>query len=233
MKLDFAGRNVVVTGGTGALGRAVVEVLVGAGAVCYVPAHREPSKEEFPLVGDERVRVVAGVDLADEGAVEAFYKGVPGVWGSVQAAGGFAMAGVGETSAGDFRKMMDQNALTCFLCCREAIKRMREGGAGGRIVNVAARPAVVPVGGMVAYSASKAVVASITLSLSEEVAKEGIWVNAVVPSTMDTPANRKGMPKADFSKWAKVEEVAATIAFLVSPQNGVTRGGLVPVYGKG
>lgn len=151
----------------------------------------------------------------------------------MQAAGGFAMAGVGETSAGDFRKMMDQNALTCFLCCREAIKRMREGGAGGRIVNVAARPAVVPVGGMVAYSASKAVVASITLSLSEEVAKEGIWVNAVVPSTMDTPANRKGMPKADFSKWAKVEEVAATIAFLVSPQNGVTRGGLVPVYGKG
>jgi NAD(P)-dependent dehydrogenase (short-subunit alcohol dehydrogenase family) len=85
---------------------------------------------------------------------------------------------------------------------------------------------------MVAYSASKAAVASITVSLGEEVAKEGIWVNAVVPSVMDTPANRKAMPKADYKKWAKVEEVAATVAFLVSPQNGVTRGGLVPVYGK-
>jgi NAD(P)-dependent dehydrogenase (short-subunit alcohol dehydrogenase family) len=86
--------------------------------------------------------------------------------------------------------------------------------------------------GMIAYTASKSVVASLTVALAEEVAAEGIWVNAVVPSIMDTEANRKAMPKADFSKWAKLGEVASTIAFLASPQNRVTRGALVPVNGR-
>ena len=95
-------------------------------------------------------------------------------------------------------------------------------------VLIALRPEIAAQVGRVAAPS----VASITVSLSEELAKEGIWVNAVVPSTMDTPANRKAMPKADYSTWAKVEAVAATVAFLASPQNGVTRGGLVPVYGK-
>jgi NAD(P)-dependent dehydrogenase (short-subunit alcohol dehydrogenase family) len=85
---------------------------------------------------------------------------------------------------------------------------------------------------MTAYAAAKAAVASLTLSLAEELAAERIWVNAVVPSTMDTPANRRAMPKADFARWPKVEEVAATIALLASPQNAVTRGALVPVYGR-
>jgi len=85
---------------------------------------------------------------------------------------------------------------------------------------------------MAAYAASKAAVSALTLSLAEEVASEGIWVNAVVPSIMDTEANRKAMPKADHAKWPKPEEVAATIAFLASPQNAVTRAALVPVYGR-
>jgi NAD(P)-dependent dehydrogenase (short-subunit alcohol dehydrogenase family) len=233
MKVDFAGRDVVVTGGTGALGAAVVRLLVESGATCYVPAHREPKKEDFSLLGDDRVKIMSGVDLADEVAVERFYSAIPALYASIQTAGGFAMAPVAETSLVDFRKMLDRNAVTCFLCCREAVKRIRaSGGRGGRLVNVAARPAVTPVGGMIAYSTSKAAVASITTSLGEELAPEAIWVNAVLPSTMDTPANRTGMPKADFSKWPKVDEVAATIAFLASPQNGVTRGALVPVYGK-
>ena len=85
---------------------------------------------------------------------------------------------------------------------------------------------------MTAYAAAKAGVAALTVALGEEVAKDGILVNAVAPSTMDTAANRKAMPKADFSLWPKVEEVAATILFLASPQNAVTRGAIVPVYGK-
>ena len=79
---------------------------------------------------------------------------------------------------------------------------------------------------------AKAAVAALTVALAEEVAKDGILVNAVAPSIMDTPANRKDMPKADFDKWPKVEEVAATIVFLASPDNRVTRGAIVPVYGK-
>ena len=85
---------------------------------------------------------------------------------------------------------------------------------------------------MTAYTASKAAVAALTVALAEEVAKDGILVNAVAPSIMDTPANRAGMPKADFAAWPKVEEVAATIVFLASPENRVTRGAIVPVFGK-
>jgi NAD(P)-dependent dehydrogenase (short-subunit alcohol dehydrogenase family) len=85
---------------------------------------------------------------------------------------------------------------------------------------------------MVAYTASKAAVAALTAALGEEVAKDGILVNAVAPSIMDTPANRAAMSGADFTQWPKVEEVAATIAFLASPENRVTRGAIVPVYGK-
>jgi NAD(P)-dependent dehydrogenase (short-subunit alcohol dehydrogenase family) len=85
---------------------------------------------------------------------------------------------------------------------------------------------------MVAYTASKAAVAALTVALSEEVAKQGILVNAVAPSIMDTQANRAAMPKADYATWPKVEEVAATILFLASPENKVTRGGIVPVYGR-
>jgi NAD(P)-dependent dehydrogenase (short-subunit alcohol dehydrogenase family) len=107
-------------------------------------------------------------------------------------------------------------------------------GTGGRIVNVAARPALEPRtgAGMAAYTIAKSGVAALTMALAEEVAKDGILVNAVAPSTMDTPANRKAMPKANFEKWPKVEDVAATILFLASPDNAVTRGGVVPVYGK-
>lgn len=85
---------------------------------------------------------------------------------------------------------------------------------------------------MAAYAVSKAGVAALTVTLAEEAARNGILVNAVAPSIMDTPANRKAMPKADFDQWPKVEEVAATIVFLASTNNRVTRGGVVPVYGK-
>jgi NAD(P)-dependent dehydrogenase (short-subunit alcohol dehydrogenase family) len=233
MQIDFTGRHVVVTGGTGALGAAIVELLVNSGAVCHVPSQRAADPRHFPLATHERVNVVPGVDLTDESAVTSFYVGLPSLWASVHSAGGFAMSPAGETPLAEFRQMIDTNAVTCFLCCREAIRRIRAtGGDGGRIVNVAARPALVPTGGLAAYAASKAAVAGLTLSLSEELAADRIWVNAVVPSTMDTPANRRAMPKADFDRWPKVSEVAATIAFLASPQNAVTRGALVPVYGR-
>jgi NAD(P)-dependent dehydrogenase (short-subunit alcohol dehydrogenase family) len=124
--------------------------------------------------------------------------------------------------------------VTAFLCCRAAVEAMTRTGAGGRIVNVATRPAIEwrAGAGMIAYVASKAAVAALTVALAEEVVQADILVNAVAPSTMDTPANRAAMPKADFDAWTKVEDVAATILFLASPENRVTRGGVVPVYGK-
>jgi NAD(P)-dependent dehydrogenase (short-subunit alcohol dehydrogenase family) len=229
--LRFEGRVVVVTGGTGALGAAVVAQIVREGGACYVPGHRDASVPN--VSGPGCVQIMPGVDLADETAVERFYAALPSLWASVHCAGGFAMGPIADIRKQDLAQMMHMNTLSAFLSCREAVKRMRASGQGGRIVNVAAKAAVQPVGGMVPYSMSKAAVVALTQSLAEEVATERIWVNAVLPSIMDTPANRAAFPAGtDFSKWPKVEEVAATIAFLASAENLVTRGALVPVYGK-
>ena len=231
---EFEGRHVVVTGGCGALGSGVVDLLLDRGAVCHVPAFNDREAEAFRLRGHERVDLAIGLDLADESAVESYYADLPALFASVHVAGGFAMDAVAKTSLDDFRRMLDMNLTTCFLCCREAVKKIRAGGAGegGRIVNVSAKPALVPAGGMIAYTTSKAGVASLTRCLSEELRDERIWVNAVVPSILDTPANRAAMPDADHGAWPGVEDVARTIVFLASPENRVTRGALVPVYGR-
>jgi NAD(P)-dependent dehydrogenase (short-subunit alcohol dehydrogenase family) len=232
--MDYRDRHVVVTGGTGALGTAVVRMLVEAGAVCHVPCVHAGEAQRFPLRQHDRVTLLAVNDLADEAAVARLYDGIPKLWASIHLAGGFAMSAVAQTGKAELMKQLDMNFLTCFLCCRAALNAFARSGEGGRIVNVAARPALEwrSGAGMAAYTASKAAVAALTGALAEEVVKEGILVNAVAPSIMDTPANRAAMPKADYAAWPKVEEVAATIVFLASPENRVTRGAIVPVYGR-
>jgi NAD(P)-dependent dehydrogenase (short-subunit alcohol dehydrogenase family) len=232
--VDYRDRHVIVTGGTGALGSAVVGALVEAGAICHVPYIHAAEAERFPLRKHAQVALIADVQLSDEAAVAKLYGSVPRLWASIHLAGGFAMAPIGATSKANFLTQIEMNAVTAFLCCRGAVETMARTGAGGRIVNVAARPALEwrAGAGMVAYAASKAAVAALTGALSEEVAKDGILVNAIAPSIMDTPANRAAMPKADYTAWPKVEEVAATLLFLASPDNRVTRGAVVPVYGK-
>lgn len=229
---QFEGKQVVVTGGTGALGTAVVQKLVDEGAQVHVPVFVREELERFPLASHPKVRVVAGVDLAIESAVEGFYADIAGLYASIHLAGGFSMARIEDTTNHEFQHLVSMNGTTAFLCSREAVRAIKAGGKGGRIVNVAARPALVPTGGVVAYAASKALVAALTQSLAEEVKGDGIWVNAIVPSTMDTPANRRAMPDADFDAWPKLDEVTETIVFLASPANGCTRGALVPVYGR-
>ena len=233
--MDFRNRHVVVTGGAGALGAAVVGTLVDAGATCHVPCHDEAEAQRFPLREHKQVVLTVTGSLADEEAVARFYQAIAPLWASIHLAGGFAAGPLREAAVATLRQQIDMNLFTCLLCCRAAVSAMMRGGAeGGRIVNVAARPALEwrSGAGMVAYTASKAAVAALTAALAEEVAKDGILVNAVAPSIMDTAANRKAMPKADYGPWPKVEEVAATIVFLASPDNRVTRGAIVPVYGK-
>ena len=232
--MDYRNRQVVVTGGTGALGTAVVGALIKAGATCHVPYLIDQEAARFPFRDHAQVKLVTDMDLAEESAVARLFEGVPALWASIHLVGGFAMAPVGKTSKADLMKQVDMNFVTAFLCCRAAVNAMTRTGAGGRIVNVATRPALEwrAGAGMVAYVASKAAVAALTVALAEEVVQADILVNAVAPSTMDTPANRAAMPKADFNAWTKVEDVAETILFLASPENRVTRGGVVPVYGK-
>ncbi len=228
--MDLSGKHIMVTGGTGALGTAVVAGLLAAGGHCTVPYVHEAEAQRFPHSGDPNVTLIAVTDLADEAIVAKIYGGLA-LWASIHIAGGFAAGKVAETGRAALMAQLDSNLVSCFLCCRAAVNAM---AAGGRIVNVAARPALEwrSGAGMTAYTVAKAGVAALTVALAEEVAKDGILVNAVAPSIMDTPANRAAMPKAAFDKWPKVEEVAATILFLASPDNKVTRGAIVPVYGK-
>src|SRR5262249_34859699 len=160
LTMDFAGRHVVVTGGTGALGRAVVGTLINAGAQCHVSYVHDAEAQSFPH--RQNVTLHAVGDLADEATVAAFYGTVPKLWASVHLAGGFAMHGVADTDKGKLMQQVDMNFVTCFLCCRAAIKAM--GKSGGRIVNVAARAALEwrSGAGMVAYASSKAAVAAMT-----------------------------------------------------------------------
>jgi NAD(P)-dependent dehydrogenase (short-subunit alcohol dehydrogenase family) len=231
--MDFSGKQVVVTGGTGALGSAVVGALLDAGARCTVSFVHLSEAQRFAYREHAGVRLVAISDLADEAAVAKLYDDVA-PWASIHLAGGFAMSKIAETDKTALMAQLDGNLVSCFLCCRAAVNAMRANGQGGRIVNVAARPALEPRSGagMTAYTVAKAGVAALTMALAEEVAGDGILVNAVAPSIMDTPANRAAMPKADHASWPKVEEVAATILFLASPDNKVTRGAVVPVYGN-
>jgi NAD(P)-dependent dehydrogenase (short-subunit alcohol dehydrogenase family) len=231
--MEFSDRNVVVTGGTGALGTAVVGALLDAGARCTVSFVHLSEAQRFAHSEHERVRLVAVHDLADEPAIAKLYDGLT-PWASIHLAGGFAAAPIADSAKATLVDQFERNLVTCFLCCQAAVNAMRSGGQGGRIVNVAARPALEwrQGAGMAAYTASKAGVAALTVALAEEVAHDNILVNAVAPSIMDTAANRTAMSQADHDAWPKVDEVAATILFLASPDNRVTRGAVVPVYGK-
>ncbi len=209
MDAAFAGRHIVITGAGGGLGPAVLEAFQTAGAVCHAPNRRE-------------------LDLTDEAAVTAWYAALPSLWASVHVAGGFAMAPAVETTLTDFTSQWTINTVTAFLACREAVRRIGP-TTGGRIVNVAARAAVEHPGGKIAYVTAKSALAGMTRALAAETRPSGILVNAVLPDTIDTPANRAAMPQADFTRWTTPAAIAKTILWLASPQNDSVTGALVPV----
>ncbi len=211
--MDLKDKHIVVTGGAGALGSALVALLEERGATVHAPAHGE-------------------LDLRDEAAVTKFYAGLPALWASIHAAGGFTMKPLLDTTLETWRSMLDVNATSCFLCSREAVRAIRTSGGGGRIVNVASLSAMTPTGGMTAYLAAKAAVIALTQHVAAETLADGIFVNAVAPAIIDTPKNREAMPNADFDKWPKPSEIAQSIAWLAGPENTMTSGTIVPIYGK-
>ncbi len=221
----------VVTGAFGYSGKYLARRLLARGAEVHLPIVETELPAHLPWRADPHVHAQR-VSLDDEAQVTAFYAALPDLWASIHLVGGFQMAPIATTTVADLEKQWRLNTVTCFLACREAVKAMRRTKQGGRIVNVAARPVLAPVGGMIAYAASKAAVASITQSLAAEVLADKILVNAIVPSIIDTPANRLAMPSADHSAWPTPAQLAETIAFLASEQNALTTGTLVPVYGR-
>ena len=235
MNFNFTNKHIIITGGTGALGSSVVAKLLENGAKCSIPCFVKSELENFKYEGDENLYIQVGVDLTDEEQTQDFYSKAVNrqgqLWGSVHIAGGFDMGKIGDTSKNDFMKQINMNLVTCFNACKTAISHMHK---GGRIVNIASRPGLEPRqgAGMIPYTVSKSGVASLTQALAAEVVEDDILINAVAPSTIDTPANRDSMAEADFEKWPKPKEIANQILYFISEENMVTRGAIATVYGK-
>ncbi|WP_441001258.1 SDR family NAD(P)-dependent oxidoreductase [Fodinibius sp. SL11] len=237
--MDFTDRHLIVTGGAGSLGSAVVQLLLNSGATCSVPCFNQSECDSFELADHENVFTKVGIDLTDEDQAQSFFKDAieanGSLWASIHIAGGFGMGAIKDMSKADFMKQINLNLVTCYNSCRAAVQHFKsQESSGGRIVNIAARPALEPRQGkgMTAYTTAKAGVAALTESLAAEVVEDDILVNAIAPSVIDTPQNREGMPNADFEKWPKPKQLAQQICYLASPKNEVTRGSITTVYGK-
>jgi NAD(P)-dependent dehydrogenase (short-subunit alcohol dehydrogenase family) len=183
--------------------------------------------------GEDRARLSGQkLDMADEAAVTAFVADLLGrskkVDAMVNAVGGFAGGDLASTSLADWRRLIDLNLTSTVVGCRAVLPAMRA-ARHGRIVNVASRAVMPPMGGFIAYTVSKSAVIALTQALAQEERAHGITVNAVLPSTMDTPGNRKAMPDADRSTWVSTDAVADVIAYLASDAASAVSGACVTV----
>ncbi|MGD8320850.1 MAG: SDR family NAD(P)-dependent oxidoreductase [Gemmatimonadota bacterium] len=222
----------VVTGGTGALGEAVVETLLGDGWTVHVPVHGETGSEKLAsLPGAESRLRLTRADLTDPEEVDRLIATVRSKDGRLDLlcnlVGGFAMGSVVDTAPETWARMMDMNATTTFLAVRAAAPLLQASG-DGRIVNVAAAAAL---GGatadMSAYLAAKSAVVSLTRNLARELAPRHITVNAVAPTIIDTPSNRNAMPDADRATWLAPGEIARVVRFLAGPDAAVVTGNVI------
>jgi NAD(P)-dependent dehydrogenase (short-subunit alcohol dehydrogenase family) len=219
---------VLVAGGTGYLGQAVVRELLASGydvtATWIVPEERE-------RLAAESVTLVE-VDLFDAERTEAAVASVAELEAVVNLVGGYAEGPrVHETDPEEFDAMMRLNLKPCFLLARAAMPRLAARG-GGAFVGVSARAALRPFPGASGYIASKAAVLALIQALDAEYKRDGIRCNAILPSVIDTPPNREAQPDADYSKWVKPEAIAKVVRFLVSEESAPTSGAGVPVYGR-
>jgi NAD(P)-dependent dehydrogenase (short-subunit alcohol dehydrogenase family) len=224
---------VVVTGGTGALGGAVVEAFLAADdrvvVPWIVPAEAERARAAWAGALRDGRATLLEADVAEEAGAARTIEAAGEIEVLVNAVGGFAGGTpVDETPLDAWDRMYRLNLRTAAACARAALPRMRA-RRRGVIVNVASQAALAPPAGLAAYAASKAGVVALTRALQEEVSRDGIRVAAVVPSTIDTPANRAAMPGADRSTWTPPASIAGVVLWLASDAASSVRGALVPV----
>jgi NAD(P)-dependent dehydrogenase (short-subunit alcohol dehydrogenase family) len=229
--MNLSGKKIVITGAFGALGRVVAAAVAAAGAsvACIDAApgtHSSVEKIDGVLLG--------GVDLTSpDGAATAMASAarqLGGLDGLVNIAGGFRWETVNDGDIATWDLMFNINVRTAVNAVRAALPLLS--APGGRIVNIGAAGAIKAAAGMGSYAAAKAGVAKLTEALAEELKDRGITVNAVLPSIIDTPANRADMPNAEFERWVKPEQIAELISFLLSTRATAITGALIPITGR-
>jgi NAD(P)-dependent dehydrogenase (short-subunit alcohol dehydrogenase family) len=233
----FSGKLIIVTGGTGGLGRAVSLAFLQEGARVAV-TYLDPAEfDALKTAAGSNASSLLGesVDVTDEGSVRRFVDGTLSggqIDALVNAVGGYA-GGIKlwDVDPQTFEKMLALNLLSGYTLARVVIPAMLKQKQGA-IVNVSSQAAVNHAAGASAYAASKAAALAMMDSLAEDVRGTGVRVNTILPSIIDTEPNRRAMPKADFAKWPKPEEIARVILFLCSDDARVIHGAAIPVYGQ-
>jgi NAD(P)-dependent dehydrogenase (short-subunit alcohol dehydrogenase family) len=225
--------SVLVTGGTGALGAAVLAELLQSGypvtATWVVPKERERVERDF---GDnDRLTLVEADVMHEQNVLEAVMS-VDNLGAIVNLVGGFSAPGkVHESTLDDFESMLRLNLRPAFLLAHVGMQRLISAG-GGAFVCVSARPARRPFSGAAGYATAKAGVLAFIQALDTEYRNDGVRCNAILPSVIDTPTNRAAQPDADYAKWVPPQQIAKVIRFLVSDDSLPTSGAAIPVYGR-
>ncbi|GBH26694.1 SDR family NAD(P)-dependent oxidoreductase [Burkholderia vietnamiensis] len=235
MEHDLQGKAVAITGGFGHLGVATAAWLGGRGArVALIGRGPAPEPQALPDIPADALRI-GGIDLVDPQAAVRALETVNREFGKVDAllniAGAFVWQTIADGDAATWDRMYDLNVKTALNASKAALPYLIASGAG-RIVNIGAGAASQAGAGMGAYAAAKAGVARLTEALAAELPDRGVTVNALLPSIIDTPPNRADMPDADFSRWVRPEQRAATIGFLLSDDAQASTGASIPVSGR-
>jgi len=234
---DFEGKVVLITGGTGALGREISLAFLKSNTVAAIThvTDREIPQLESTLGDLVKKMLLIKTDIGDEQQIKKMISEVVTKYGSVDVlvnvvGGYFGGKKVTEMTEKEWDLMMDLNLKTAFLISKHVVEQMVTQGSG-KVIHVAARLGLKGIAGNSAYSASKSGLIRLVESLSDEVKDKNINVNCIMPSIIDTAANRKDMPNADFSKWVKPSEIARVVLFLASGDSKPIHGAAMPVYG--
>jgi len=229
--MDLSGKVLVVTGADGALGQAVTATLSGYGAKLALLSHAALGEAKAPAGTWQYGGIDLSVETAARSAMDRAARDAGRLDGLINIAGGFRGGKLQQGTIDSWDAMYKLNLRTAVLSCQAALPYLLK-SASGRIVNIGAMGAQKAAAGMGAYAASKAGVAELTEALADELKDHGITVNAILPSTLDTPKNRADMPSADFKRWVTLSEAAEVIAFLVSDKASAVTGALIPVAGR-
>lgn len=230
----FSGKVVIVTGANGNIGQAVARRFAAEDATLVLVGRKA---EELAAIADELKGMVGVADVTDEASVDALVKQVEAAHGKIDVlahtVGGFAPGKpVHESALETFDKMMNLNARSVWVTCARVAKHMVDNKVEGHITAVLSKNAYKGTAKSGAYAASKAAAQRILESMAAELIGNGITVNGVVPSTIDTPQNRESMPNADYSKWVQPEDIANAILFLSSEQAHSVNGVSLDIFGR-